>query len=165
MEHNAKCHPPMLPALVYWLSAFIMVFKVRICLVEQTSAASFTYYTVNTLYNWYASNRMQFHTKKEGELGLKEQEIVKERNFLIEYSMGRVRTTLLYISLYGNRVGSSYSPAWSSVTNKAQTLPVTKTAAKYVLKLKLLLLSYNTNIIITYTWKHLHVISMSAVPV
>lgn len=88
---------------------------------------------------------MQFHTKKEGELGLKEQEIIKERNFLIEYSMGRVRTTLLHISLYGNRVRSSYSPAWSSVTNKAQTLPVIKTAAKYVLNLKLLLLSYNTN--------------------
>lgn len=123
-----------------------MVFKVRIWLVEQTlSGTSFTYYTVNTLYNWYASNRMQSHTKKEGELGLKEHEIVKERNFLIQYRMGRVRITLVYISLYGNRVQSSYSPAWISVTNKAQTLPVIKTAAKYVLNLNLLLLSYNTN--------------------
>lgn len=105
-KHNAEHHPPTLPALVYWLPASITGFKVRIWLVEQIlSDTSFTYCTANTLFHCYASNITPSHTNKEGELDLREQEIVKERNFPIQTRMERARMTILCTSFSNNRNG------------------------------------------------------------
>lgn len=48
---------------------------------------------------------MPSHTNKEDELDLREQEIEKERNFLIQIRMERVRMTELHTSLSDNTNG------------------------------------------------------------